>query len=557
MKRLIYMIGCLLLATASYAQTPSWAKKATQAVFTLKTFDANGQLLASSNGFFVSEKGEAVSSFAPFKGAQRAIVIDAQDKEWEIESIIGVNDMYDVAKFQVAIKKPAALPISTAAADNGATVWLLPYSVKKVPVCPKGTVEKTEQFQGSHTYYTLNMAYKDQNTNCPILNENGEVIGILQPAAGDAGDVSYAVSARFASELTMSGLSFNDPTLRSTSIPKAIPDEKEQALLALYVGSTAMDSLQYANFIDRFIAKFPNLSDGYIYRARLSSSKGQYAEADDDMKRAIKVADSKDDAHYQYAQLITQKLLLKTDDYAPWTFDLALQEAKEAYRCNPMPVYKQQQAEILYSQKKYDESFKLYQELTSGEMRTADLFYAAAQCKLQQEDKEAALAQMDSAVNMFTKPYLKTAAPYLLARAQMLNDAGKYRQAVSDYNEYEQLMKAQLAAGFYYMRQQAEVNGHLYQQALNDINKAIEMAPTEPLYHMEKASLQLRVGQTKEAEETARECIRLAPDDSDGYLFLGVAQCVNKQKAEGLKNLQKAKELGNGQAQGLIDKYSK
>ena len=557
MKRLIYMIGCLLLAAASYAQTPSWAKKASQAVFTLKTFDANGQLLASSNGFFVGENGEAVSSFAPFKGAKRGIVIDAQGKEWEIESIIGINDMYDVAKFQVSIKKPSVLTVSSAVSENNAPVWLLPYSVKKVPVCPKGTVEKTEQFQGSYTYYTLNMAYKEQHTNCPILNESGEVIGMLQPAAGEQGDVSYAVSAKFASELKMNGLSINDASLRSTAIPMAVPDEKEQALLALYMGSSAMDSLQYAGFVERFITKFPNLSDGYIYRARLLTAGGQYAEADNSMKQAIKVADNKDDAHYQYAQLITQKLLLKTDDYAPWTLDLALKEAQEAYRCNPMPVYKQQQAEILYTQKKYEEAFNLYQQLTSGELRTADLFYAAAQCKLQQGDKDAAIAQMDSAVNMFTKPYLKTAAPYLLARAQMLNDAGKYRPAVNDYNEYEQLMKAQLSAGFYYMRQQAEVQGHLYQQALNDINKAIEMSPDEPLYYMEKASLQLRVGQTKEAEETAKECIRLAPEDSDGYLFLGVAQCVNKEKSEGLKNLQKAKELGNGQAQGLIDKYSK
>ena len=557
MKRLIYMIGCLLLAAASYAQTPSWAKKASQAVFTLKTFDANGQLLASSNGFFVGENGEAVSSFAPFKGAKRGIVIDAQGKEWEIESIIGINDMYDVAKFQVSIKKPSVLTVSSAVSENNAPVWLLPYSVKKVPVCPKGTVEKTEQFQGSYTYYTLNMAYKEQHTNCPILNESGEVIGMLQPAAGEQGDVSYAVSAKFASELKMNGLSINDASLRTTAIPMAVPDEKEQALLALYMGSSAMDSLQYAGFVERFITKFPNLSDGYIYRARLLTAGGQYAEADNSMKQAIKVADNKDDAHYQYAQLITQKLLLKTDDYAPWTLDLALKEAQEAYRCNPMPVYKQQQAEILYTQKKYEEAFNLYQQLTSGELRTADLFYAAAQCKLQQGDKDAAIAQMDSAVNMFTKPYLKTAAPYLLARAQMLNDAGKYRPAVNDYNEYEQLMKAQLSAGFYYMRQQAEVQGHLYQQALNDINKAIEMSPDEPLYYMEKASLQLRVGQTKEAEETAKECIRLAPEDSDGYLFLGVAQCVNKEKSEGLKNLQKAKELGNGQAQGLIDKYSK
>ena len=44
--------GCLL--TQALAQ-PSWTKKASKAVFTLKTFQADGSLLASSNGFFIDE----------------------------------------------------------------------------------------------------------------------------------------------------------------------------------------------------------------------------------------------------------------------------------------------------------------------------------------------------------------------------------------------------------------------------------------------------------------------------------------------------------------------
>ena len=177
--------------------------------------------------------------------------------------------------------------------------------------------------------------------------------------------------------------------------------------------------------------------------------------------------------------------------------------------------------------------------------------------KLQQEDRDAALVQMDSAVNMFTKPYLKTAAPYLLARAQLLNETGKYRPAVNDYNEYESLMSTQLGAGFFYLRSQAETNGHLYQQALNDLKKAIEMEPQEALYYAEKASLEIRVGLKDDAEQTARQLISMAPNDADGYLFLGLAQCMKDQKTEGLQNLQKAKELGHSQAQSLIDKYLK
>ena len=65
------------------------------------------------------------------------------------------------------------------------------------------------------------------------------------------------------------------------------------------------------------------------------------------------------------------------------------------------------------------------------------------------------------------------------------------------------------------------------------------------------------MGLYDEAMATAQECIRIAPDHSDGYLFLGLAQCLKGQKAEGVKNLRKAGEMGDPQAEGLIEKYSK
>ena len=552
------MIGCMLLATVSYAQNPAWTKKAAQAVFTLKTFSADGSLLASVNGFFIDEQGQAVSSFAPFKNAQRAVIIDAQGKEMEVDCLIGYNDMYDVAKFHVITKKTQALSIAQNAASNGATLWLMPYAVKKVPACTKGTVSSAEQFGEGYTYYTLDMETSDQQVGCPILNEQGEAVGILQPSASGKSTTGYAVSARYANSLRMSALSHNDPVLRTVKITKALPDDQSEATLALYVSSSTMSTEEYDQLINRFIEKFPQSSDGYIYRARQKVAKDDFQGADDDMKQAIKVGDMKDDAHYQYAQMVFQKILYKDDKpYAPWTLDFALEEAKAAYKVNPQPVYQQLQAQILFAQQKYDEAYNIYMELAKTDMMKAESYYAAAQCKTQMNDKEAALALLDSAVNTFTKPYIKTAAPYLYARAQALFEAKKYRPAVNDYNDYETLMAAQLGANFYFLREQAEFAGHLYQQALNDIRRAAEMEPNELVYRAEKANVELRVGMIDDAIESAKGCISMAPEGSDGYLLLGLAQCVKGQKAEGLKNLAKAKELGNSQAQSLIDKYSK
>ncbi len=554
-KILLFIPICLLTLLPVSAQ--SWASKAVKSLLTLKTFAKDGTLLASSTGFFVGTDGEAVSSYAPFKGAQRAVVIDAQGKEYPVEFMLGANETYDVAKFQVAAQKTTPLPIA-ATATKGSSVWLLPYAVKKTPDCVQGTISNAELFQEKYQYYTLQLNAEESQINSPVLNENGEVVGIIQPSAGDQKGTSYAVSARFATDLKIVGLSINDPVFRQTQIPMAMPDDAKEALLTIFLASSSVSENEYLNLIERFIKKFPDEADGYVYRARYQVSKGNFSSADEDMQRALKINGEKDDVHYQYADLIYQKEIYQSDKpFSAWTLDKAFSESQEAYRINPMPIYLQQQAQIRYAQGQYAEAYNLYDRLTRSDLRSADIFFAASQCKAQLNEPDMQLALLDSAVNQFSRPYVKTAAPYLLARAQALYNQGKYRPAVNDYNEYEQLMGSQLGAAFYYQRELAELGGHLYQQALNDINKAIELAPTEPMYQAEKASLQVRVGMHKEAMETAQQLIRMSPDLSDGYLFLGLAQCLSDQKAEGVKNLNKAKELGNDQAQSLIDKYAK
>ena len=82
------------------------------------------------------------------------------------------------------------------------------------------------------------------------------------------------------------------------------------------------------------------------------------------------------------------------------------------------------------------------------------------------------------------------------------------------------------------------------------------MEPTNTLYLAEKASLEIRVNLLDEAIKTSQACIDANPDLADGYLFLGLAQCLKGDKATGKQNLQKAKDLGEPQAQALIEKYA-
>ena len=548
------MTGLLLMAAAATAQ-PSWTKKAAKSVFTLKTFGADGALVGSSCGFFTGEHGEAVSSFTPFRGASSAVVIDAHGQELPVACMLGANDTYDVARFRVTAKKTTPLTIAATAAAEGTQVWLLPY--RETRQVPQGTVRKTETVSSGHTYYSVAIAMPEGTTSCPLMNEAGEVVGLMQQPYSQDDSLNYAVSALFADSLHINGLSINDATLRSTNIKKDLPADLSQAVLSLYIGQASLDSVQYIQLVNDFISRFPDSAEGYTYRAQTELAAKDFDATARDMEQAIRVADTKDEAHFNYSKLIYQKeVYMSQTPYEPWSLDKALSEAQEAARLNPQAIYRHQEATILYAMKKYAESAEIYTSLFGSDLRSPELFYEASRCKAALRDTVGQIALLDSCMALFSQPYLKEAAPYLLARSQVLMDANQNRRAVSDLNEYEKLMQATVNDRFYYLRFQAETGGRLFQQALNDIDRAIQMAPEYDLYYAEKSSLQVRVGLYDEAIATATECTKVAPDHSDGYLFLGVAQCQKGLKAEGIKNLQKARELGDPQADTLIEKYS-
>ncbi len=542
-----------LFANLSFAQ-PSVLKKAGKSLLVLKSFDEAGNLIGSANGFYVGTNGEAVSCYQPLKGASRAVVIGADGKERQVECILGASEIYDVSKFRVADVESKPLPLASTTAPEGANVWMMPdKSMKKAQV---GVVSKVEKFEIQYDYYTLELQMPTNAEGSPLFNEEGLVIGMMQSPITLNDHQSYAISALYIDSLEIKGLSINSPDLKAIKIKKDLPKELDQAVLTLYLAGNTQDSATYVEMIEDFIKRFPTAPDGYYYRAIQSYQRNDFLTVQKDMELAIEMTNPKDASHYNYSRIIYDKELQKSQlPFQPWSLDKALSEAKEAYAISPQPAYLHQQGMVLYAQRNYQAASDVYTELLKGPMRSPEMFHEASRCHIMMGDTIGQLALLDSAMAMFSRPLLRSAAPYLVIRAQALITAGKFRDAVLDLNEYEHLMTGQVNDQFYYLRFQAGMGGRIYQQALNDINRAIEMKPSNDLYYSEKASLLVRVGLLDEAKATAQQLITLSPNQSDGYLFLGLAMCLKGEKAEGLENLKKALEKGDPQAEGFIKRF--
>lgn len=565
MKRTLWIITCCLVAQLATAQTPKWAEKAKKAVFSIVTYDKDNQIKGTGNGFYIDANGTALSDYSLFEGAQRAVIINADGKQLDVISISGANSMYDIIKFSTPVeKKQTTLTLATQPAKVGEIVYLLPYSTQKAPTVQSGRVSAVDSIGNNSFYYTLEMKTGEKLVSCPIMNAAGQVLGMIQKNADNESTESYAIGAGYGASLSINALSMNDGALNKVGIKKALPDTEDQALVFLYMSADQMDVDSYKTLLNDFIQQYPNNHEGYIRRANMyiySDNKDNYPLADKDLKNAIEKATDKAEAGYKAAQAIYAYQLAQEgkESYEGWSFDHAMTLLQEAISNNPQPIYHQLEGDILFAQRKYAEAYASYEKVNQSPIADAASFYSAAKTKqlMEGSDINEVIALMDSSIVRLKKPYFSEAAPYFYERAGILAEAKKFRDAVKDYNTFYEAVSGQVTALFHYQREQAEMQCRMYQQGLDDINKAVEMAPEDMDFLLEKGSVHLRINQLDEAIATFQKVIAKDANNAAAYRMLGYCQALQKKNKEACANFAKAKELGDTVVDQLIEKYCK
>lgn len=554
-KTILILAGLMAFGNYLAAQNPKWFKKASKAQITIVTMDEQGQMLQSGSGFFIGEDGTALADYQLFKGASKAKVVSGEGKEYEVDAIMGASSLYDIVKFRVRTeKKTPALAVSGRTGVKLEEVYVLPYPTKENHACLLDTLHDIQKFEGQYAYYTLGRALDGKYLNTPVMDEEGEVLGMIQRKADNSDATSYAISVAYGQSLATSGMSAGDNDLNAIGIRKALPAAQDDARTFLFMAASRLDSATYVRYLDEYAAQFPESSEAYTQRADFYLAHGNYALGEENMEQALKVDEKKDETYYTYSRLVYE-LNLKPGyvTYKDWDLNKALALAGEAYKLNPLPLYTLQEGHILYALKDYEQAAGKYTSLSQTNMRSADIFLYAAQCKrMAGADTLQILALQDSAVACFDKPYTREAGPALLERASTLLSLGRYREAVVDMNDYEHLMGNELNANFYYQREQAEMQCRMFQQAMDDIDRAIRMDGDEPLYHAERAVVLYRIGEPAEAAKAAQRSVELDPDYAEGYRLMGLCQISAKQREEGLANLRKAAQMGDEAAKELL-----
>ena len=132
MKRLFTTIASAILLILGANAQPSSVKNITKSMFTLKAFDKNGNTIASTNGIFTSANGEGVCTWKPVANAARAELTDCNGRKYEVNTIIGANELYDVCKIKAATQgKTVPAAVATTTQPDGQRYGCSPVQTRK------------------------------------------------------------------------------------------------------------------------------------------------------------------------------------------------------------------------------------------------------------------------------------------------------------------------------------------------------------------------------------------------------------------------------------------
>ena len=553
-KGFVLVVALLFSATICVAQKlPKKVDKARQSVTSILTYN-DGELKGDGTAFFVGGNGDVVLSYMLARKSDSIAVIDTKGKVRPVSGIVGLNNLYDCVRVRVgADKKIPYLPVSHNAVPAGAELYMLSYGKKNSGEVKRVSVAAVDSFY-SHAYYTLDIKMQEAYASLPLVNADGELVAIMQPmTVGDT--CGYAISSSVYDKLVTTSVTYGRGRYNDMGIRTLLPDDEETALSCMYMQSVVGDSISFRTTVDDFIAAFPGRHEGYMSRAEymavycrdMDAAEAAWKESLSRSKNAAEVYFNKAKVLYSIVQsgdTVSHPIL---------SIDNAFEVLDKAIEIDPQPLYVNYKADALLENGKFEDASDCYLSLVGTTLHGPDIYARASQCQGALKNYDAAIELMDSAINCIDEEELKDASPYILTRALLKYSAERYREAVFDYNRYEEIMGEVRNANFNYLRSQSEVKGRMYQQALNDLERAISIEPGNPSFYLEKGLLCYKVNMLDEGALALEDAKALVPDAPDVYYILGCIYSKAGNNKVAVENLQKAQSLGHPDAEAKLN----
>ena len=557
MKKNLLLTLCLLLGAfhLSFSQNiEKSASKSRKSIFKITAYDADGLKRNESNGFFIDKAGTAITDFSVIKGADRAEITTSSGDKYPVAMILGKDDLYDVAKLKIDIDKSQCTEKGETAATENSPVYVVRPSENRTYTA--GKITSASDIKGGLKYYSAASETFSIEKSLPALNEEGKLIGITQPNYDQDSTIFYILDINIADSLSTNAFSIYDRELAGINIMKALPADAGQAEIAMLLAEQALPADKYAQYIEQYMQLFPKSRAPYEKAAYYYLGQDDMKNAEKNIKQAMDYEPNKAEAHYIMANFIYNVTAAKPDAQdRDRNLDEAEKEIDKAIENNPLPLYMQLKANICIAAGKNDEALQCLHTVNRSNMATKEtLGKAISLMETSGAGQDDIINELDSMIVYMEETNATLVPDLIYEKAMRKSAAGKYTDAIKDMQLYYESVSGNVSDIFYYNRKQMAMEARLYQMALDDITKAIELNPQENLYRLEKAALHIITRDYEKAADTLQEVLAQMPDSPDANRLMGLAMLGKGDKEKAGQYFKTAIANGDQLAKDLYEK---
>lgn len=347
---------------------PEIIKKIEPSTVIIFSYDNKGNVLRQGSGFFISQNGDIITNYHVIQGASSVYVKTSDDKVYPIAYIVASDEKSDIIRFSIDIpsKYVQPLSLSTTLPEVGERIIVYGSPLGLEKTVSDGIVSAIREIPDFGKIIQITAPTSSGSSGSPVLNMNGEVIGIATFQFIEGQNLNFAIS----SEKIFDTVFYEERKVTKTEI-----SEKNLLLLSseeIYrIAIEYVDQKRYEEALKIFnlsILKDKDFVNAYYYAGWTCIQLERYDNAISYLKKTLELNEQSSEAYFYLG--LAYFYLDKLDESVKSFNELLSRKGpfkqKETLLC----------LGVIYDRlEKYEKAIEYYERYIDIDSDNADVFY--------------------------------------------------------------------------------------------------------------------------------------------------------------------------------------